>query len=384
MNDASPTLVRGHAAPGFETVRAAFAANFARDDAYCERGAALAVMHRGCLVVDLYGGYIDSTQARPWERDTLVNVYSTTKGVVALAVAMLVDEGKLAYADRVTRWWSELGAAGKEDTTVAQLLTHQAGLTGFLEPTTAEQLADWNGCCAKLARQAPFWPPGEQTSYHAMTWGYLVGEVFRRAAGMSVGQYIAQRLRAPLRADVFVGVPSNEEGRVSPMFAPRTAPDLSALTQPPQALAALVNPQLDPEIPNQRSWRAAEIPAANGHASALGLARIYAAMAGGGELDGVRVISRQGIDRMLARTTGRTDLLLGFQDNWAHGMSFNQFNMLGPHVGTFGHAGWGGSVGCADPGTGIAIGYVCNQMGADLVGDPRAAGLCAAVFAAVD
>jgi CubicO group peptidase (beta-lactamase class C family) len=164
------------------------------------------------------------------------------------------------------------------------------------------------------------------------------------------------------------------------MRAPLEPPDLTALTQPPHALLALGSPQLDPQICNQRAWRAAEIPAANGQASALGLARVYAALANGGALDGTRLLSTDAITRATERQRGRTDLLLGFVDNWAMGFSFNQAGMLGPRADTFGHSGWGGSLGCADPDSGIAIGYVCNQMGAQLVGDPRAVSLCNAVF----
>lgn len=377
---AAPAVVHGHVAPGFEPVRDAFAANFDRADDFREVGAALAVYVGGSPVVDLWGGRTDRAGGRAWSRDTLVNVYSTTKGIAAAAFAMLVDDGAVDYDDLVTRHWPEYGAAGKEATTVAQLLSHQAGLTGFAEPTTVESLYDWDARCASLARQAPCWPPGTTSSYHAMTWGFLVGEVFRRAAGVSLGRYIAERIARPLGADVFLGLPASEEFRVAVLHGPRSQPDLSALTQPPQALMALVNPQLDPEIPNQRAWRAAEIPAASGHASAQGIARVYAALAEGGTLDGVALVRGETIARMTRVQARRPDLLLGFDSNWGLGMCFNQFGMLGPDAGTFGHGGWGGSFGCANLEAGVAISYVCNQMGAQLVGDPRGAGLCNVVF----
>jgi CubicO group peptidase (beta-lactamase class C family) len=373
--------IEGTVAPGFERVREAFAENFGRDDAYQELGAALAVYRSGRPVVDLWGGHTDRSGTRAWQRDTLINVYSSTKGVVATALAILADEGRLDYAARVTQYWPEFAAAGKETTTIAQLLSHQAGLTGFVEPTEVAGLYDWAGTCAKLARQTPLLAPGSAASYHAMTWGFLAGELLRRITGMSAGAFIEQRIAQPFKADVFVGLSERHEPRVATLYRPKLSPDLSALTQPPQALAALVNPQLDPETPNQRAWRAAEIPAANGQASAQGLARIYAALANGGELDGVRLISSGAIARMLDRQLGKTDLLLGFTDNWAMGMTFNQFNMLGPEGETFGHGGWGGSLGCAHLDAKLAIGYVNNQMGGQLVGDLRATALCDAVFA---
>jgi CubicO group peptidase (beta-lactamase class C family) len=248
---------------------------------------------------------------------------------------------------------------------------------------STDALYDWARCTQALAAQAPFWAPGAQTSYHAMTWGYLAGELVRRVAGTSVGAFIAQRLARPLGADLHVGLPQSEDARVAEMRGPLAPPDLAALTQPQEALAALFSPALDPEVPNQRTWRAAEIPAANGQATALGLARVYAAIAQGGALDGVRVLSAGAIARMTERMTGKTDLLLGFVDNWAMGVCFNQLGMLGPRATTFGHGGWGGSFGCVDPESEIAIGYVCNQMGGQLVGDPRAVALCNAVFECV-
>ena len=382
MNDANVDAgIKGSVAQGFESVRAAFAQNFARDDAYRELGAALAVYWRGEQVVDLWGGHADAARSCAWQRDSLVNVYSSSKGVSAVALAMLVEEGKLDYAAKVTKYWPEFGQAGKENTTVAQLLSHQAGLTGFTSPISTADLGDWQKCCEALAQQAPFWAPGENASYHAMTWGYLAGEVFRRAAGKTIGSYIAERISQPLKADVFIGLPKAQDTRVAQIYGPKISPDLSKLTQPPQALAALVNPQLDPQIPNQRSWRAAEIPAANGQASAQGLARIYGALAHGGELEGAKLLSPAGVQKMLQRQTGKTDLLLGFTDNWGMGMCFNQFGMLGPRPETFGHGGWGGSLGCADLETGVGIGYVMNQMGDQLVGDPRPVALLNTIFA---
>lgn len=382
MNDVArkSSAVQGTVAPGFERVREAFAANFTRGDEYEELGAALAVYRAGKPVVDLWAGHCDAARQRPWQRDTLVNVYSTTKGVVATAAALLVEQGQLRYEDPVVKHWPEYGQHGKDRTTVVQLLSHQAGLPGFAEPTTVEQLGDWQRCCASLARQQPMWPPGQRASYHAMTWGFLVGEVLRRAGGRSVGELIADRIAAPLAADIYVGLPEPLEPRVAPMHRPRQPPDMSGMTLPPEAIAALVNPQLDGEVCNTRAWRAAQIPAANGHASANGIARLYGAIANRGALDGQRLLEGGTIAAMTRRQTGRTDALLGFVDNWAMGFCFNQHAMLGPSPDTFGHGGWGGSIGCANVEAGVGIGYVCNQMGGQLVGDPRGTGLCHAVW----
>jgi CubicO group peptidase (beta-lactamase class C family) len=374
--------ISGFVAPGFERARVAFAENFAREGDYQEVGASLAAFHRGKLVIDLWGGFADRNRAKPWRRDTLANVWSSTKGVVAAAVAVLVDRGQLKYEDRVARHWPEFAGGGKGEVTVAQLLSHQAGLPGFADHTTTHDLYDWKGCCVKLARQKPAWVPGMATSYHAMTYGWLVGEVVRRATGKTIGRVIAEQIAEPLDADLFVGLPDREEPRVAEMIAPKRLIDMSAIPLPDAARMAVSNPQPSPEAPNTRPWRVAEIPAANGQASAMGLARLYGALANGGVLGKLTLLSAETLARMTTPVTddGRKDMFLGFVDAWGLGMAINKPGIYGPNPFAFGHSGWGGSFGCADPEANVAIGYVCNQMCPELVGDPRTAGLCKAVL----
>jgi CubicO group peptidase (beta-lactamase class C family) len=374
--------IDGTVAPGFEAARSAFAENFAREGDYQEVGASFAAFHRGRCVVDLWGGYADSKHSRSWTRDTLANVWSSTKGISAAAAAILVDRGILRYEDTVAKHWPEFAQSGKADITVAQILSHQAGLPGFVEPTSVADQCDFEGCTAKLARQKPAWQPGTATSYHAMTYGWLIGEVVRRAAGKSIGKVIADDIARPLSADLFVGLPEAEEGRVAEMIPPKRAVDMASLPLPDVARMALSNPVQDPLLPNTRAWRAAEVPAANGQASAMGLGRLYAALAAGGTLDGVTILSPATVARMTMPVTndGRKDMLLGFVDSWGMGMAINTPGIYGPNPRAFGHSGWGGSFGCADPDAEVAIGYVCNQMGPDVVGDPRTAGLCRSVL----
>lgn len=374
------SAIQGSVTPGFEAARDAFAANFAREGDYQEVGASFSAFHHGRCVVDLWGGFADRARTRPWTRDMLINVWSSTKGVVAVAMARLVERGAIGYRDAVASVWPGFAQSGKEGVTVAQVLSHQAGLPGFAEPTTIEDQYDWDACCSKLARQRPAWEPGRATSYHAMTYGWLAGEIIRRVAGNSPGRFVREEIAVPLGADIFIGLPASEESRLSEMIGPKRQ-----LVLPPMseiAMMALANPQQSPEAPNARAWRAAEIPAANGQASAMGLARLYGALANGGELDGVSLLSPQSIAAMTAPATreGRADLLLGFVDSWGMGMALNTPGIYGSNPRAFGHSGWGGSFGCADPDAGIAIGYVCNQMGPDLVGDPRTAALCRSVL----
>ncbi len=375
------TPIHGHVAPGFEPVFDAFAANFERDDAYREVGASLAV-HRGeDLVVDLWAGSRDAAGRIPWTADTLANVWSTTKGVTAVAVAMLVDRGQLDYAAPVARYWPEFAQNGKAEITISQLLSHQAGLPGFVEPTPIEDFYDWETVTSRLARQAPMWPPGTKNSYHAMTYGFLAGELIRRASGLSPGRFLAQEIAGPLGADVFIGLPESEEGRVAPLLAPRKEAPFDLASMTPEAVAAVTNPAMAPLIPNDRAWRAAEVPAGNGQASARGLARIFGAVANGGALGGMRLMSPQTIAALATVQTERVDLLLGVAPRWAHGVTLNGIGIYGPNPSVFGHSGWGGSFVCADTEAKVAIGYVLNQMGDSIVGDPRATFLANAIYA---
>jgi CubicO group peptidase (beta-lactamase class C family) len=373
--------IEGSIAKGFERVRDQFAANFERSEPYRDVGASLAVYRHGKRVVDLWGGWRDKEHKRPWKRDTLVNVYSTTKGIVAAALAMAVDAGRLRYEDPVAKYWPEFAAAGKADVTVAQLISHQAGLPGFVAPTTVADLYDWAGCCARLAAQAPAWPPGEQTSYHACTYGYLAGEVFRRAMGESVGRFIARKIAAPLGADIYLGLPPGEDGRVAPMIAPAIQPDLAALNLSPVALMAMGNPVIQPSDSGTTAWRRAELPAMNLHGTADGIARVFGALANGGELKGKRLMSPAAIARMCEVQSRRPDLLLGMPIEWAMGLALNTVGAIGPNPKAFGHTGWGGSFCMADPDLGIGAAYTLNRMGADLVGDPRGAELARAIAA---
>ena len=371
--------INGAVESGFETVREVFAAGFARDDAAREVGAAIAGFHRGRCVVDLWGGLADPATRKAWERETLVNVWSTTKGVCAIAIATLVDRGVVAYDTDVASIWPEFAQAGKERTTLAHLLSHQAGLPGFAAPTALADQCDWAGCCAKLAAQAPAWPPGTATSYHAVTYGWLVGEVIRRLTGMSVGTFLAREIAGPLKADVFVGLPAELEPRVARILGPRAPAAGGEISEP--ALMALINPVQDAEAPNDRAWRAAEIPAVNGQASAMGLARLYAPLARRGRFEGRQCLSDSVIQAMSAPATTdrRTDMLMGLVDSWGMGFMLNPLNAYGPGRRAFGHSGWGGTFGCADPDLELATGYVCNQMGSEMLFDPRALALAGAI-----
>ena len=376
-------MIHGTVAPGLEVVRDAFAANFERTGDYAEVGAALCVYRRGEIVVDLWGGHADRARTRPWTAGTLVNVWSTTKAATAVAVARCVDAGLIAYDQPVADLWPEFGAAGKGAITIAQVMSHQAGLPGFVEPTTLDEFYDWDLITGRLAAQAPVFEPGTMSSYHAATYGFLAGEIVRRASGRTLGTLLREDVFGPLGADFHIGLPANEDVRVAELLAADN-PVVVPLEQLPLPVRlGLSNPAQDPARVNTRAWRAAELPALNGHASARGVARLLAALAEDGSLDGVCILAPATVAQMTAIVSDRDDLLFGANPQWGMGVLHNKIGIYGPNPRAFGHSGWGGSYGCADPDRGVAIGYVMNHMGPELLGDPRGRGLADAVYVAL-
>ena len=370
--------IEGFVAAGFERVRDAFAANFA---AGRELGASFAVTRDGEVVIDLWGGFRDRARTKPWTRDTLANVWSTTKGLAALCVALLVDRGKLSYEQSVASLWPEFAASGKQALTVAQLLSHQGGLSGLRAPIAISDFADHAKIARLLAAQAPFFAPG-QSGYHAITHGFLAGELVRRSTGQTLGAFFRDEIAAPLGADAWIGLPEAEDSRAAEMVAPEGGANMPP-PEHPAARAALGNPPLDPEVPNQRWWRAAEIPAANGQANAPGLARIYGMLARGGEQSGKRFLARETLAQATRERVRCTDLVLQMPARWAAGWMLNEDGMYGPNNNTFGHSGWGGAFGAADPDARLGFGYAMNQMYPNLLGDPRSLTLIAATYAAL-
>lgn len=372
------TDIKGTVAPGFEPVRKAFAANFSER---ADVGAAVALVVDGKTVVDLWGGIADPASGREWQADTLANVWSTTKGVTAACFAMLVERGQIDYAAPVARYWPEFGAAGKEAITVAMMLSHQGGLCGFRDPATIEDFYDAEAAASRLASAAPFWEPGSQSGYHAITIGFLATALFRRVEGRSIRQFVEDEFGG---IGIHIGLPPAVRECAATMVAP---PDLSstAMTDEitPAQFAAMANPIIDPLVPNTEGWRAAEIPSANGFATARGLARLYGALAGGGLLGGSSLVSRQTMSEATREQINGIDLVLCIQASWGCGFLRNTDNVYGPGERVFGHSGWGGSFAMGDPERNLGLAYTMNRMGTVLIGDPRNMALIDAVYAAL-
>ncbi|MGW7131464.1 serine hydrolase domain-containing protein [Streptomyces bobili] len=378
--------VHGHCDERFAAVRATFEENFRERG---ELGAAVTVMVDGVTVADLWGGWADAARTRAWERDTLVNVWSTSKGPTALCAHLLADRGLLDLDAPVADYWPEFAAAGKEGVLVRHLLSHRAGLAGLREPHTLEQLYDWELTTARLAATEPWWEPGTRSGYHALTYGFLVGEVVRRVSGLLPGAFLEREVTGPLGIDFTIGLPEKEAGRAAEMVHPPAASSseqaavFAQLT--PTAIAALTNPLAGAGEANTPAWRAAEIPAANGHGTARAVATLYGVLAGGGSADGRRVLSPEAAERVREGQGGCRDLVLGA--GFAHeteiglGLWLSGPNgSYGPNPRAFGHDGFGGSCGLADPEAGLSLGYVMNRMGPHIADDPRKMALVKAVY----
>ena len=375
--------MHGHCDPAFARVRDVFAANFVDD---VEVGASFCAVRDGRVVVDLWGGFRDREMRVPWTDDTLVNVYSTTKGIGAAVVAHVVGEGRLDYDAPVTRYWPQLVAA-RDGLTVAQLLSHLGGLCGLRRSVGVADLYDWQKMIGWLETEPPHWIPGTAAGYHAVTWGYLAGELVRRTTGKTLGTVLRERLAAPLDADVHVGLADEDMSRVADVIGPNHARRQPLAGTPPSMPAlypiALMNPVIRPfKDVGTPVWRRAEIAASNGHATGKGLARLYAALACGGELGGVRIVDSDALNAATREEWGlEPDLVLGRPMRRGRGFNLNTERQYGPHAGTFGHSGAGGSYGFADPAKRLGAGYAMNQMQPGLEADTRGTRLIEALYA---
>jgi len=382
--------VHGECDPRFTRVRDAFVKNFELHD---EVGAAASIVVDGKCVVDIWAGHADQAKSKPWNRDTIVNVWSTTKGLCAMAAHRLADQGKLDLDAPVAKYWPEFAQAGKGSIPVTALLNHQAGMAAIRAPLKHEDLFSWEKVTTELARQEPWWTPGTKHGYHAITFGWLVGEVVRRVSGKSLGTYFRDEIAKPLGADAHIGIGPEFDARVAEIiYAPPPKPGerniFADIMKDPKSVGAMAifNPptMFAQETTNSRAWRAAEIPGANGHANARALARIYGALARGGEVDGVKLFGPREIERCYTEQSKGPDAVLPLNTRFGLGYMISQPGaQLGPNPHSFGHPGAGGSLGFADPTAKVGFGYVMNQMGNEPLLDVRPAALIDAVYASL-
>ena len=381
-------MVSGHCDEKFDEARELFSQSI--ESGY-ELGAAIAIEIEGEKVLDLWGGVDSALEGTKWQKDTMVNVFSTTKGMAAICLLQLVEQGKLDLDLPVSNYWPEFAQEGKESIPVRYLLCHKSGLCGVRKPLDQGAFCNWELICNELASQKPLWEPGTAHGYHAITYGHLVGEVLRRIDGRTIGNYFKEEIAEPLNLDFWIGLPDSEFSRVTNMNPSKPGPMqflFPLILKLPRVLvpgpmkflldfgdtetptgAAFSNPpmQMDPEKgmeANTKKWRNAEIPAANGHGTARAIAKIYGVLANGGSRDGVHVLKPETIE--MARQTqsdGRDLVLGGIHSRFGLGFMLGTEHInMGPSEGSFGHGGAGGSLGFADPDNKVSLGFVMNQM----------------------
>lgn len=363
--------IKGTCVERFAPVRRALAE---RLDSGEELGASITIIQNGAPVVDIWGGFIDAEQRRPWEEHTITNVWSTTKTMAALTALVLVERGQLDLYKKVAHYWPEFAAAGKQDIEVRHLMSHTSGVSGWAQPVSLEDLYDWDKATAKLAAQEPWWTPGSASGYHALNQGHLIGEVVRRITGRSLGRFFAEEIAGPLGADFHIGLPDSEFHRVANVIPPPPLPiDFSKIDPNGPMLKTFTGPGPDATASATPAWRRAEIPAANGHGNARSVARIQSVVSHGGEAFGVRLLSPRTIDQIFHMQASGVDLVLGIPINFGIGYGLPCLDTV-PYIPEGRRCfwgGWGGSLVLNDLENRMTIAYMMNKMAPGIVGSPR-------------
>jgi CubicO group peptidase (beta-lactamase class C family) len=371
MTDLSST---SFIAPGFEPVADAFLENF--DEGH-ELGAGFAAFQNGECIVDIQAGFTDRKSTDPWTDKTLVPVYSVSKGISTLIIALLVDRGLIDYDTPLAHYWPEFAAHGKGAVTVAQALSHQAGVPGFVTPIDPALWLDPPALSARLADEPPQWTPGKGSGYHPLSWGYIAGELVARVSGKSLGTILREDICAPLGIDFYIGLPATEHARCADLKRPTAFPDLGDITDTKRS--AFLTKWASPNR-GGAEWREIEIPSANGHGTARSVARLFGAYANGGMIEGKQLFAAATYDALICERCTGPDRVLPFDMAFGAGIMRNSNLAFGPNRDTLGHSGWGGSVGFGDPARNLSVGYVMNRQSNILLGDPRPTRLFASLY----
>lgn len=342
-----------------------------------ELGVSFCAIKEGETLTDFYVGYTDRKKEHPWTDDTISCIYSSGKAVASLLIAKAVSDGHLNYTSPIAETWPEFAANGKAEVTLEQVLSHQEGLCGFSETMPPEEWLNWDAICARLAEMAPLWPVGSASGYHPQTYGFIVGEILKRATGRSIGEHLRY-----LGSDIYCGLKANEPERAAFMPKPPRAPDLGEISNLKQY--AFLKPWSAPARVSREDWMAAELPASNMHTNAKALATFLHPFANSGRtITGEKFCDESAITEALKVRISGNDLVLPFTLTWAAGLMANSQGHFGPSKTAYGHAGFGGSCIVVDPAYGLVIAYVMNKMSEHLVGDPRAIALINEVYASL-
>jgi CubicO group peptidase (beta-lactamase class C family) len=371
-------IINGFCDDRFKAVKEVFAKNF--EDGL-DVGASFAATIDGKYVIDIWAGYADVAKTRSWERDTIINVYSTTKVMTVLCTLMCVDRGLLDLEAPVAKYWPEFAQAGKEKILIRNILSHTSGLSGFGKIVRAKTLYNWDRIIKILAEQEPWWEPGTQSGYHAITHGYLLGELVRRVTGKTVGTFFREEVAIPLNADFHIGLSEEHDHRVAELISP----DLTEMDYlkdlGPIAVKTLFNPVLNPKKARDRAWLGAEIPAANGQGNARSVARVASLLACGGQVDDIRLLSLKTIEKSIEEQIYGMDLVLNDTIRFGLGWGLTSKEMpISPNPRTFYWGGWGGSVVVMDLDAKLSFAFVMNNMMMSITGDPRTTKLGEALY----
>jgi CubicO group peptidase (beta-lactamase class C family) len=364
----------------FSALRSALQQNV---DSGAELGASFVLDLDGEIAIDLWGGYRDEARTQPWERDTITNVWSTTKTVTSLAALMLADRGELDVDAPVARYWPEFAAAGKQAVLVRHLLSHSSGVSGLDQPAVMADLYDFDKSTSRFAAQTPWWPPGTASGYQLLNFGHLVGEVVRRITGTSLKQFVADQIAGPLGADFQIGAAEHDWRRIANVVPPPPLPfDLEALGLDSPAVKTFTGPPADAAAANTAAWRLADIGAANGHGNARSVARILSLISRGGEVDGVRLLRPETIELIFREQSNGVDLVLGVPLRFGIGYGLPQLDSLPyvPDEKICFWGGWGGSVIIMDLVRRMTISYMMNKMGPGIIGSDRSEQYVRAIY----
>ncbi len=373
MADIQDVPLSGRCDKDFDGLRRVFEGSIATGE---NLGGSVAVLIDGEPVVDLRGGWRDRKKSAEWEEDTIACVYSSGKAVLSALVMREVSEGRLDYDRPVAEIWPAFGERGKERVTLAQALSHQAGVPGFAEEKDPAIWLDWEATCAAIASEEPMWEPGTASGYHPQTFGYIAGEVLRRSSGKTYGDHLRD-----LGLNVHCGLSADQVARTAQMVKPPKAPDLGEITPPKKA--AFLAPWSAPSGVAREAWAAAEIPASNTHANARGLAEVMQAYATG-EISGKAFAGTSAREAAWEERIHGDDLVLPYRISWGAGVMRETLGAFGGAPTAIGHYGFGGSCVMADPARELSFAFVPATMSPVLVGDPRAKALLAELYRAVD
>lgn len=375
------TEVHGTLDEKFAPVRATFERNFAERD---DMGACVAVSLEGEMVVDLWAGYRNEAGTEPWQEDTIVNVYSSTKTMAALTMLVLADRGEIDFYEKVATYWPEFAQNGKENIEVRHFMSHSAGLSGLDEPMGAPEVYDWDNVVRALERQAPWWEPGTASGYHALTQGHLQGEIVRRVTGKSMGTFFADEIAGPLGADFHIGTRDEHFSRIGELIPPEVDPASQRADDGSIASRTFASPWIPALQSRTPEWRRAEIPAGNGHGNARSIVRAQTPLANGGSAWGVDLLSAEGAAMIFDEQTNGEDLVLDMPVRFGMGYGLTSEAMpMGPneHIAYWG--GWGGSTVVVDQDAHMVVSYVMNRMDSGVMGDVRGFSLTQAAYQSI-